>query len=315
MIKSNEFENLWIEKYRPKSFNDLILSPEDKSYFKSLIEKKEIPHLLFTGPAGIGKTSLAKIIVADILDCQYLYINASDENGIDTIRNKINGFAQTKSFDGKLKVVLLDEADSLSNPAQDALRNVIEEYSSNTRFVFTCNYLHKISSPIQSRCKPIISLNPPLKEICARVLYILKEEGVEIPQSEFTKLMKLIKDASPDIRSIIGMIQQYSHSGILSIKNNKAKSIAEEIVKKIEDRDDLTSIRKYIIERELEFSADYTSLLKEIFESYYTLKEQNESIKSAKLLEISEAMYRDSIVIDKEINCFSCIIKLNNING
>lgn len=315
MIKSDEFRNLWIEKYRPKHFCDLILSPEDKSYFESLKTKEEIPHLLFTGAAGIGKTSLSKIIVTDILDCQYLYINASDENGIDTIRNKINGFAQTKSFDGKLKVVIFDEADALSNQAQDALRNVMEEYSANTRFVFTCNYLHKISNPIQSRCKPIIHLNPPIKEIVSRIIYILKEEGIKVPESETGKLLKLIKQTTPDIRSIIGMIQQYSHSGTLNIKENSVKDITDEVCRRIESTTDVTTIRKYLIEREQDFSSNYTSILKGMFENYFENPSIDSNTKALKLLEISEAIYRDSIVADKEINCFSCILKLNKCNG
>ena len=313
MIKAEDFKNLWIERYRPERFEDIILSPDDKAYFESLRVKKEIPHLLFTGTAGIGKTTLAKIIVTDILDCQYLYINASDENGIDIIRNKINNFAQTKSFDGKLKVILLDEGDALTVPAQDALRNVMEEYSSNTRFVFTCNYLHKVSTPIQSRCKPIIHLNPPIKDIAKRVMHILKAEKIQIPESEMPKLLTLIKDNAPDIRSIIGMIQQFSHTGTLCIKDTtRARGIAEEICKKLDAKTDIVEIRQYTIEHEQDFSGSYSEVLKEMFEIYFS-KKMDSSLKATKLLEISEALYRDSLVIDKEINWFTCVLKLSNI--
>ena len=308
MITNNDFKNLWIEKYRPKKFEDLILNKEDKDYFLSLKEKSEIPHLLFSGPAGIGKTSLAKIVVSDILDCQYLYINASAENGIDTIRNKVNGFAQTKSFDGKLKVVLCDEADAISNDAQKALRNVIEEFATNTRFVFTCNYLYKISAPLQSRCQAV-NLNPPIDEIVQRVVFILKSENIQIPDSEKGKLVGLIKNYYPDIRSIIGNVQKFSHNGVLAIRENKAKGIATTIFKKIQEGCGPTSIREYTIEREQEFSSDYLNLLKELFELYFK-SELDEPTKASKMLEIAEAMYRDSIVIDKEINWFSCILKI-----
>jgi replication factor C small subunit len=124
-----DFSNLWVEKWRPKTLSDFIISDKNKTIIDSFKDKKEIPNLLFTGTPGLGKTSLAKILVNDILDCQYLYINASDENGIDTIRNKVTGFAQTKSLDGKIKVIILDETDGLSIDAQRALRNTIEEFA------------------------------------------------------------------------------------------------------------------------------------------------------------------------------------------
>jgi len=309
MLKSDEFKNLWCEKYRPKQFSDLILSPEDKEYFQSLKDKQEIPHLLFVGPAGVGKTASSKIIVTDILDCQYLYINASDENGIDTIRNKVNGFAQTKSMDGKMKVVLLDEADALSNSAMDALRNVIEEFAKNCRFIFTGNYLHKISAPIKSRCTPI-NLLPPIKEIGERVFHILTEEKIKVPEEERHKLIKLIKDNYPDIRSIIGRLQQYSHTGILCIKDISSKTIAKIICDKIVKKEDMFKIREYVIEREAEFSTNYLNLLKEMFEVWYKDSTLNTDDKTNKLLQLSEGMYRDAIVIDKEINWFSTCLKL-----
>jgi len=309
MLQSDEFKNLWCEKYRPKQFSDLILSVEDREYFQSLKTKQEIPHLLFTGNAGSGKTSLAKIIVNDILDCQYLYINASDENGIDTIRTKINGFAHTKSFDGKMKVILLDEADNLTNSAQDALRNIIEEYATNCRFILTGNYLHKISKPIQSRCQSI-NLIPPIKEIGARVINILKQENIQITDEEMPKLLKLIKGIYPDIRSIIGKLQQYSHSGILQIKDSNIKYIADEICNKLNTKENINTIRTYVIEKEVEFAGNYHQLLKEMFECYYNDEKISRDIKTDKLLQISEAMYRDAIVLDKEINWFACCLKL-----
>ena len=309
MLQSDEFKNLWCEKYRPTQFSDLILSTEDRNYFQSLKDKQEIPHLLFTGNPGVGKTTLSKIIVNDILDCQYLYLNASDENGIDTIRTKISGFAHTKSFDGKMKVILLDEADALTNQAQDALRNVMEEYSKNCRFILTGNHLHKISKPIQSRCQSI-NLAPPIKEIGNRIVTILKSENIQIPDDEMPKLLKLIKGNYPDIRSVIGKLQQYSHSGILQIKDSNTKKISDVLCNKLKKKENINIIRKYIIEREVEFSANYQQLLKEMFEFYFNDEELSQDDKTDKLLQISEAMYRDSLVIDKEINWFACCIKL-----
>jgi DNA polymerase III delta prime subunit len=142
--------NLWIEKYRPQTLDDMCLSDSIRAFFSSFTN--EIPHFLFTGNPGTGKTTISRIIVQDILKCDYLYINASDETGIDNIRVKVSGFVQTKSFDGGIKVVVLDEADGLSKEAQKCLRNLMEDYAKVARFILTANYRHKIIAPLQSRC-------------------------------------------------------------------------------------------------------------------------------------------------------------------
>ena len=303
------FQNLFVEKYRPKTLDDIVLNPDEKNYFLSLKEKKEIPNLLFAGNPGTGKTTLSKIIATDILDCQYLYINASDENGIDTIRTKVIGFASTKSLDGKLKLVLFDECDALTLDSQKALRNVIEEYSSNTRFVFTCNYLFKIIPALQSRCQ-VFNLVPPLEGILNRVITILKKEEIVVPDSEKQKLMELVRSNYPDLRRIINDIQKFSYTGTLLIKDTCTKNLAQKVIGKIKAKVSLTDIRKYVIENEQEFSSDYLQLLKEMFECVYEDKDVEQEEKSSKLLTISEGMYKDSIVIDKEINWFSTCIKL-----
>lgn len=303
------FQNLFVEKYRPKTLDDIVLNPDEKNYFLSLKEKKEIPNLLFAGNPGTGKTTLSKIIATDILDCQYLYINASDENGIDTIRTKVIGFASTKSLDGKLKLVLFDECDALTLDSQKALRNVIEEYSSNTRFVFTCNYLFKIIPALQSRCQ-VFNLVPPLEGILNRVITILKKEEIVVPDSEKQKLMELVRSNYPDLRRIINDIQKFSYTGTLLIKDTCTKNLAQKVIGKIKAKVSLTDIRKYVIENEQDFSSDYLQLLKEMFECVYEDKDVEQEEKSSKLLTISEGMYKDSIVIDKEINWFSTCIKL-----
>jgi replication factor C small subunit len=302
------FQNLLIEKFRPKTLEDIVLSPEHRDFFSSLKKKEEIPNLLFTGPPGTGKTSLSKILIKDVLDCQYLYINASDENGIDTIRSKIMGFASTKSLDGKLKVVLCDESDSISMEAQKALRNVIEEYSSNTRFIFTCNYLFKIIPPLQSRCQ-IFNLTPPLEGIINRIIFILKSEGIQVPDQEKPKLVELVRNGYPDLRRIINDIQKFSYNGTLSIKENNARGLAEKVVNKILQKNNPTELRRFVIERESEFSNDYLQLMKEMFEVIFDL-EIDQNKKSSLLLAISEGMYKDAIVVDKEINWFSTCLKI-----
>lgn len=303
------FTELFVERYRPKKLEDLVLSDEDLKYFTSLKDKKEIPNLLFTGSPGTGKTSLAKIIVNDILNCQYLYINASDENGIDTIRNKVIGFSQTKSFDGGIKIVLLDEADSISLEGSKALRNVIEEYSENTRFIFTCNYLFKIIPALQSRCQ-IFNLVPPLDKVIGRVVSILKQESINVPVEEKPRLLELIRSGYPDVRRIVNDIQKFSFTGTLYIKDNRAKSVAEKVLHKLLNKSDITDVRRYVIESEQDFSGDYLQLLREMFECTYNLPSDFNN-KGTWLLTISEALYRDAIVIDKEINWFSCCLRLS----
>ena len=298
------FQNLFVEKYRPKTLADIVLTNEERLYFESLKSKEEIPNLLFAGNPGTGKTTLSKIIANDILDCQYLYINASDENGIDTIRSKVIGFASTKSLDGKLKLVLFDECDALTLDSQKALRNVIEEYSENTRFIFTCNYLFKIIPALQSRCQ-IFNLTPPLDGVLNRVVSILKNEGITVPDTEKQRLVELVRSGYPDLRRIINDIQKFSFTGTLVIKDNQVKGIANKVVEKIKGKASPQELRKYVIEREQEFSGDYLQLLKEMFEVLFETDTNTNN-----LLVISEGMYKDAIVIDKEINWFSTCLKL-----
>jgi DNA polymerase III delta prime subunit len=303
------FNNLFVEKYRPKNLQDIVLSSEELCFFKSLAEKDEIPNLLFAGSPGTGKTSLSKIIVNDVLNCQYLYINASDESGIDTIRNKVVGFSQTKSLDGKLKVVLFDECDALTLDSQKALRNVIEEFSENTRFIFTCNYLFKIIPALQSRCQ-IINLVPPLEGVIGRVISVLKAENITVPDTEKSKLVELVRTGYPDLRRILNDIQKFSYTGTLVIKNNKAKDIAETIVSMILKNEEPSKLRKFVIEREQNFSGDYLHLLKEMFECYFASENIPNDKKSNLLITLSDGMYKDAIVIDKEVNWFSTCLKL-----
>jgi replication factor C small subunit len=298
------FNNLYVERYRPKTLADIVLTNEERLYFESLKTKEEIPNLLFAGNPGTGKTTLSKIIANDILDCQYLYINASDENGIDTIRSKVIGFASTKSLDGKLKLVLFDECDALTLDSQKALRNVIEEYSENTRFIFTCNYLFKIIPALQSRCQ-IFNLTPPLDGVLNRVVSILKNEGITVPDTEKQRLVELVRSGYPDLRRIINDIQKFSFTGTLVIKDNQAKGIANKVVEKIKGKVSPQELRKYVIEREQEFSGDYLQLLKEMFEVLFET-----DTNASSLLVVSEGMYKDAIVIDKEINWFSTCLKL-----
>lgn len=310
---SSSFNNLYIERYRPTSLNDIVLSDDEKGFFESLAKKQEIPHLLFAGVQGSGKTSLAKIIINDILKAEYLYLNASDETGIDAIRTKVIGFAKTKSFDGKIKIVLLDEADSISFEAMKCLRNVMEEYSLTCRFIMTCNYLHKIIPPIQSRCT-IINLNPPIEGVVQRIKHILQQEQITIPEDQKPLLLNHIRRHLPDIRRIINDIQKFSINGVLNIKADISSEFVEKLFESLIKRTDPIKLRKEIIENERAFSNDYRSLLKQLFEKVYESNLSSEK-KTQALLLISKGLENDAFVVDKEINAFATILNLvhNNV--
>lgn len=312
------FNDLWVEKYRPHTLDELVLDKDNRIYFSSLKGKKEIPNLLFLGPPGIGKTTLGKIIVNEILNCQYLYINASDESGIDTIRNKVKSFAQTRSMDGKLKICFLDECDHLSSVnagqgntnAQAALRNLMEEYSGTTRFILTGNYKHKIIAALQSRCQEF-DLTPPVNECIKRCAQILKHENVKVSAVEKENLVELIRSNFPDLRKAINNLQKATINGELHIvKSVDKKDFAIKVLQKIRQKIDVTDLRKYVIDNEILFGNDYHSLLRGLFDAIFESDLSPEKKRLGMLL-VSESMYRHNFVMDHEINCYAGLLNLH----
>jgi replication factor C small subunit len=303
----NNYQDLWVQRYSPKTIEEIVLSIENKDFFSKINE--DTPHLLLYGNAGTGKTSLAKILVKDVLKCQYLYINASDENGIDTIRNKVTSFSQTCSFDGKKKVIILDEFCGTTPEAQRTLKGVMEEYASTTRFILTANHINRIIEPIQSRCL-MFNIVPSLDGTINRCFDILKAENVFINNKN--DLIDYIKNNFPDIRRIVNDLQMFSLDGTLEIKNkNKIKNYAQNISDMLIHRKvNILDIRKFVIEEEKNFAADYQSLLKELFDIVYS-SELPEDKKKGMLLDLGEYMYKDNFVVDHEINFFCCILNLN----
>jgi replication factor C small subunit len=309
------FDSLWIEKYRPKKLADVVLPDHLKQKVEEYRSQQEIPHLLFVSPPGQGKTSLAKIIVTEILDCVYLYINASDENGIDTIRTKIMGFATTKSIDGKLKVVILDEADGLTQQAQQALRNCMEEYSNNVRFIITANYRYKVIPAIQSRCQDY-DITPSIDGAIKKVVEILIAEKVTVDADQKVKLINLIRNVYPDLRRIINLVSKNIVDGKLNIQQlNQGLDFAQGVLNKVLEGADVTSIRRHIIENDSLYNRDYHGLLKDLFNAVDgDEKLSTDIVKKRKFMIIlAEHMYRHTMVMDPEINCYAALVALTDV--
>jgi len=309
-----DVNRVWTEKYRPTTLEDIILSEKNKILLKSFVKNDEIPNLLFCGHAGIGKTTSAKVLIK-LLEAEFIYQNCS-EVGIDTVRNDITGFSRTKSFNGKKKIVLLDEIDGIASvDAQRSLRNVLEEYAGHCRFILTCNYKHRVIVPLQSRCQSI-DLDPNITDVARRCLSILKQESVNIDENNKKGLVGLIRKYFPDIRKCINEMQKYSVNGVLSIPELTVNNeFVIKIINLVTAKKILQS-RKLIIENESIFNGDYPLLMKEVFDEVcrgnYGLKETQ---KRLWLVTIGEYIYRSTLVLDQEINFYCLLLALSEITG
>jgi len=292
---------LWIEKYRSENLEQYIGNDAVKDRIADCITKNDIPHFLFAGTAGTGKTTLAKLIVKNI-KCDYLYINASDENGIDVIRDKVKGFASTSTFQ-PLKVVILDEADFLTQPAQAALRNLIEEYSITTRFVLTCNYIERLIEPLQSRCE-IHILKPPTKGDVARHICtnILDVEGIKY---EMKDIAQVVNNFYPDVRSIIKVLQQNVKDGEykwIALNTNWISNVIE--VLKSRDKKAWYTIRQIVADAQVD---DFQVAYKCLFDNLDKFSYGHDAELSVIL---DEHIWRAGVVPDKEINWAACMAKI-----
>lgn len=286
---------IWMEKYRPQKIDDLVLENDTKELINKFLCEKSIPHLLLSGHVGSGKTTIAKMLIR-ALDCDSITLNASDERGIDVVRDKIKRFAMMSSFKN-LKIVFLDEFDAMTPDAQFALRNLMETFAEQTRFILTANYLNKIIEPIRSRCQLIEFKNLGKKQIRILLESILKEEDLGY---DIDDLLVLIDLYYPDIRSMINHLQLYSNGTRWNFKNSEGFRNFEQLLTFIK-KGDLKSIR--------ELNVDYLESYKYLFDKVDELTSDYEKRVNISL-DIAEFMHRDVFIPDKSINFAACCLKI-----
>ena len=299
--------SLFVEKYRPVNINNYVGNESIKNTVKKYISQNDIQNLLFYGPAGTGKTTLAKLIVKNI-DCDYLYINASDERGIETIRDKVAGFASTATFKS-IKVVILDEADFLTIMAQASLRNVIETFSRSTRFILTCNYVERIIDPIQSRCQTLKIVPPSKEDIIEHLVKILTKENISFDSSD---VISVVNSNYPDVRKMLNIIQMSTIDGgqnDLYLRIDKDVIVSSNYMNKVlnelkKPRPDWKSIRQIIINANVsDFEVFYRFL-------YDNASEYLDGKEGMVAIYVNEYSYQANFRIDKEINIMALISKL-----
>ena len=298
---------LWVEKYRPKTVEDCILPESTKSTFQEYVNRKEIPNLLLSGTAGVGKTTIAKALCEEV-GCDYIVINGSSERGIGTMQNQVMNYATAMSLSGGRKVVILDEADNLTPDAQKALRGIIEEVAANCSFIFTCNFKSKIMDAIHSRCTVIdFKLNGNKAKMATqffkRVEWILKEEGITYDKEV---VAAIITKHFPDNRRVLNELQRYSVSG--TIDKGILAAVADinlsDLVKALRDKD-FASCRKWVTNN---LDSDATVIFRKLYDTLYETLEPN-SVPQMVLI-LAKYQYQAAFVADHEINLIACLTEI-----
>ena len=298
---------LWVEKYRPKTIEDCILPEGLKNTFQEFVNQNKIPNLLFAGSAGVGKTTVARALCEQV-GCDYIIINGSDENGVDTIRIKIKNYASSMSLTGGRKVIILDEADYLTPNAQAILRAGIEEYAENCSFIFTCNFKNRIIDPIHSRCTVIdFKANGSKAKMASaffkRVEHILTEENITYSKDV---VAAVITKHFPDNRRILNELQRYGISG--SIDHGILASVSDirmdELIKSLKGKD-FAACRKWVT---MNLDNDQTRIFRNIYDALYEILKPN-SVPQLVLI-LAKYQYQAAFVADHEINLIACLTEI-----
>ena len=293
---------LYVERFRPTELQYYVGNENVKETIQKYLDQGDIQNFIFYGPAGTGKTTLAKIIVKN-LDCDYLYINASDENGIDTIREKVKGFASAASWKG-IKVVILDEADFITIQGQAALRNVIETFSRSTRFILTCNFIERIIDPLQSRCQ-VLKIVPPSKtDVYNHLTWILADQLSISYEPE--DLKSLIIQYYPDMRKMLNVIQMSVKDDHIQLDKTvlTSNNYIKEVLKELMGSKKWLTIRQIIADSN---TKDFEELYRSLFE--YSSKYAPGKEGSVAII-LNEHLYQANFRIDKEINVMSALAKI-----
>ena len=298
--------SLWVEKYSPSKLIDYVGNEHLKSKVEGYLETGDVPHLLLYGKAGTGKTTLAKLIV-NSLDCDYMIINASDENNVETVRTKVKNFASSMGFK-KYKIIILDEFDYMSQNAQAILRNLMETFSQHCRFILTCNYIEKVIDPIQSRCQTFQIIPPTKRDVAVQISKILKSEEIQFEPKD---LVPIIDSAYPDIRKVINTCQLNSIKGKLQVDTqnlleNDYKMKVLDILKSNDDkRNKYMKARQAIIDSKV---TDFTDLYTLLYDKVDEYAPNNPNV----ILLIADGLYKCSMSIDKEIPTAATLINIIN---
>lgn len=304
---SNDF--LWVEKYRPHKIEDCVLPDRIKKAFQEYVNNGEIPNLLLSGPAGCGKTTAA-MAMCDEIGCNYLFINSSEERGIDVLRTKVVGYASTVSLTGGRKIIILDEADGLTPDTQDALRGVIEKFSDNCSFIFTCNFKAKIKDAIHSRCAVVdFTLKSSEKPTMAakmfkRVNEILNIEGVEYDKQV---LIKIVEKYFPDYRRLLNELQRHAVSGNIDAgiigQLDGIKSLSE-LIKALKDKD-FGTMRKWVV---MNSDIDPSRIYRTVYDGLNEYLKP-ESVPAA-VVTLAKYQYQAAFVADQELNLVACLTEI-----
>jgi DNA polymerase III delta prime subunit len=287
---------LFVEKYRPDTIDGYIGNEHFIADLQKWITEGNLPNLLLHGSPGTGKTTAAKLIVKNI-QCDFIYINCSDENGIDTIRETVKQFASAATFQ-PIKVVILDEADFLTINAQAALRNIIESFSGNTRFIFTCNFVERIIEPLQSRLTLYELSSPPIKQVARHLASILDKESIVFDNKD---LSIIVKKTYPDIRRALNTIQGSIRKDTLVVESLGEANYPQQISNALDKKEAFATIRQIVADNNIK---DFNNLYRMLFEKY----DDPEFI-----ITIAEYQFQSVTAPDKEINFMGCIAKLTTI--